>query len=366
MLFVLNCLGVGGSEIKIIKIANALAKDGVAIDLAYLNPPDTSRKTVDSAVNVIDLKRRGTYSIPSLKRLRTVVKREQKTLIVVNLYPLLYAVPAVMLSKRGNRQAIAMVNTSVSMDADLPNEGLYAKFLARCDRIVFGCIAQQNGWIDKHKTPANRANVIYNGVDSVYYAQTNTGTEGQQLRKKLGIPADALVVGGTGRLAPEQSFDLLIDALARLRAAGRNASVLLIGRGDEREALEIHAGKSGVSRDVHFLGLQEDVRPAMSAMDVFVLPSSAVETFSNAALEAMSMGCAVVLSRIGGAAEMVVDGESGLLFPIGDVDALVDSLILLHDKPEMRRSLGAAARERIKARFEFTRMVDDYRRLENP
>jgi glycosyltransferase involved in cell wall biosynthesis len=55
-----------------------------------------------------------------------------------------------------------------------------------------------------------------------------------------------------------------------------------------------------------------------------------------------------------------------LLFPIGDVDALVDSLILLHDKPEMRRSLGAAARERIKARFEFTRMVDDYRRLENP
>ncbi len=99
-------------------------------------------------------------------------------------------------------------------------------------------------------------------------------------------------------------------------------------------------------------------------MDVFILPSSA-EIFSNAALEAMAMARAVVLSDIGGAAEMVQHGKSGMLFPTGDIDTLASILADLHASPEMRRSLGIAARRRVLELFRFADMVSRYATLQS-
>ena len=98
-------------------------------------------------------------------------------------------------------------------------------------------------------------------------------------------------------------------------------------------------------------------------MDIFVLPSSKIETFSNSALEAMAMGRAVVLSDIGGAAEMIENETSGLLFPIGDLDRLTDILNHLYCSDELRKQLGSAARERCVESFGFENMVEQYRNL---
>jgi glycosyltransferase involved in cell wall biosynthesis len=123
------------------------------------------------------------------------------------------------------------------------------------------------------------------------------------------------------------------------------------------------AEMAGVIDRVIFPGVLKDVRPAVSAMDVFVLPSRAVETFSNAALEAMSLARPVVLSNIGGAAEMVEHGKSGYLFEIEDSAVLAELLIELYDSEPMRDRIGQAARLRVMKQFHFEAMLDGYKAL---
>ena len=138
---------------------------------------------------------------------------------------------------------------------------------------------------------------------------------------------------------------------------------ILAGQGPEQAKLKKLASAKDIDEQVHFIGVQSDVRPALSAMDIFVLPSKAIETFSNAALEAMSMSRAVVLSEIGGAAEMVKDGQSGILFGVGDIDALTGVLTSLFDSSDMRERLGIAGRESVIATFSRENMVENYRKL---
>ena len=105
-----------------------------------------------------------------------------------------------------------------------------------------------------------------------------------------------------------------------------------------------------------------DVRPLLAACDTVALCSTAVETFSLAALEAMALGRPVVLSDIGGAAEMVRPGVEGFLFPAGDTAALVGRLAALADA-DVRSPMGAAARETVLARFSEDAMVERYEAL---
>jgi glycosyltransferase involved in cell wall biosynthesis len=262
-----------------------------------------------------------------------------------------------------NVKAIGLINTSESIGKERLVENLYVLFLKQCDRIIFGCEDQRRVWVEKHKLSRDRSQVIYNGVDSTFYSPDCVVEESELLRRKLGIPDDAKIIGSVGRFRTEKSFDHLIMALAKLNRTGRESYGLLVGQGEEEQRLRQLAIEEGVGDKVIFLGIQRDVRAALSIMDVFVLPSSAVETFSNAALEAMAMARPVVLSDIGGAAEMIERGTSGMLFPVGNIDALVTILISLHDSTEARQALGSAARERVVQLYGFSDFVDQYKGL---
>jgi glycosyltransferase involved in cell wall biosynthesis len=100
----------------------------------------------------------------------------------------------------------------------------------------------------------------------------------------------------------------------------------------------------------HFQPAVPNVAPWLRAMDIFVLPSLS-EALSNSLMEAMGCGCCPVASRAGGNPELVTDGESGLLFPVGDAEALAARLALLLDDPPYRRRLAAQAERRIQEHF---------------
>ena len=151
----------------------------------------------------------------------------------------------------------------------------------------------------------------------------------------------------------------LVEAIARVRARGIPARALFIGDGPMRPAVEARAAALGIAEHVLITGLQQDVRPLVAACDATVLCSTAVETFSLAALEAMALGRPVVHADIGGAAEMVRHGREGFLFPVGDTPALVERLAALAD-PALRSRMGAQARASVEARFGESAMVDRY------
>ena len=106
-----------------------------------------------------------------------------------------------------------------------------------------------------------------------------------------------------------------------------------------------------MARTIHVLGYRNDAPALTAACDVFVLPSTKREGLARSLIEAMAYGVAPVVTDCGGSPELVVDGVSGIVVPVRDVPALAAALKRLHDDPELRRRMGAAARERIRNDF---------------
>jgi glycosyltransferase involved in cell wall biosynthesis len=208
--------------------------------------------------------------------------------------------------------------------------------------------------------------VIYNGVRLEQFAGYDSDAMASQYRQRWAIPAGRFVLGSVGRLARIKNYGVLIEALAQLRARQIDAQLLLVGDGDTRAELQQLAARLCVAEFVTFAGEVPDVRPALAAMDVFALPSRD-ETFSNAALEAMAMARPVVLSDVGGAAEMLTDGVEGYL--VGAQSAQVDivqRLLTLCGDKQRRAAMGLAAQRRVSAQFSAEAMFLRYRDKLNP
>jgi glycosyltransferase involved in cell wall biosynthesis len=363
-LLLISDLGIGGSERKSVRIANALRQAGHYIHLAYLNAPDTLRGSLDPALPVLHLERTGKFSLPALGRLKRYLAEQRISHVAcVNLYPLLYAQAAAwQLGKRAPVVSAQVNTTEFRTRRDERQMIVYAPLLRRTKHLVFGCRVQQDRWVERYRLPAANSGVIYNGVDLDCFDTAAIAQTREQLRLRYGLPADAFVAVSVGQLRPEKQQVHLVQAVAALVSHSLPVRVLLVGEGGERASIERCIAGLGVREHVRLLGAIDDVRPVLKAADAFVLTSTAVETFSNAALEAMAMGLPVVLSNIGGAAEMVDTGRSGFLYPPGEITMLTQHLAALAANTDLARSMGQAARTRAE-RFDFTTMVDAYRRL---
>ena len=135
--------------------------------------------------------------------------------------------------------------------------------------------------------------------------------------------------------------------------------LVLIGDGQDRpEALHV-ARSLGVERDVLFLGMQDDVAALLSVADLFLLPSEQ-EAFGLAALEAMSCGVPVIATAVGGLPEVVEDGTSGFLLPVGDVAGMADAALTLLTDSARHRAFRESARTRAVTQFDTSLIVPQY------
>ena len=150
----------------------------------------------------------------------------------------------------------------------------------------------------------------------------------------------------------------LIAAFAEVRRT-HEALLILVGDGPERSRIEADVRERGLGAAVCFLGKQLNFLEVLQHADLFLLPSES-ESFGLAALEAMSCGVPVIASRTGGLPEVVDDGVTGLLHPVGDVPAIAAAIrLLLGDEP-LHRRMSAAARQRVEGRFAREPMIDRY------
>jgi len=203
---------------------------------------------------------------------------------------------------------------------------------------------------------AERARVIPNGID---LAPWTDAPDPADARERLGLDKDAFVIGSVGRLHPQKGYDFLLDAIEQVAPDVPEAVAAIAGYGPLREHLETRCADLGVESRVRFLGYRSDVTTALAAFDVFVLPSL-WEGMSNAILEAMAASKPVVATAVDGNVEQVVDGETGLLVPPADGDALAGALLkLARDRAKARR-MGEAGRRRVEREFPVARMVASY------
>jgi glycosyltransferase involved in cell wall biosynthesis len=159
-----------------------------------------------------------------------------------------------------------------------------------------------------------------------------------ELRRELRLDGDALVFAG--RLGPQKAVGVLLEALSGVDGV----SLVVAGDGPERAGLERRATELGVDGRVRFLGgvPRETVLQLFAAADASVLPS-AWENFPHTVVEALSVGCPVIATSVGGVPEVVRDGENGLLVAPNDAPALRDAIQRFFSDPELRQRLAAAA-----------------------
>lgn len=203
---------------------------------------------------------------------------------------------------------------------------------------------------------------IHNGVDPARFNPAARALHRDTTRMRLGLSPDDYVIGQSAAFRLEKNHVQSVQALADLRAQGHRAHLLLLGDGPGRGAIEAKIQAQNLGDAVIFAGRQSDVVPWLAAFDVGILTSTAIETFSLAALEVMSMGIPAVLSDIGGASEMVRSGENGYLFAVNDTLALTAALSELAD-PAARARMGDAAVRQSVERFSRTTMIDRYEQL---
>ncbi|QQE76783.1 N-acetyl-alpha-D-glucosaminyl L-malate synthase BshA [Alicyclobacillus sp. SO9] len=156
-----------------------------------------------------------------------------------------------------------------------------------------------------------------------------------------------------------------IDDLVRMFKLVRNrveARLLLVGEGPELNAIRDMVQSESLERDVFFLGNQDDVAPLFNAADLFCLPSQK-ESFGLVALEAMASGVPVIGSTAGGIPEVVQQGKSGFLAPVGDIRAMADYAVRLLQNPAEYQRMSAAARSRAVEEFQMESKVKEYESL---
>jgi glycosyltransferase involved in cell wall biosynthesis len=197
--------------------------------------------------------------------------------------------------------------------------------------------------------------VVPNGVDLRRFGPDPRARAA--VRRELGVPEGAWLVGTVGRLVDVKDQALLVRAASR---AGHD--LLLVGDGPERAALERLVAKLGAHSRVRFAGERADVPRLLAALDLFALTSRS-EGLPLVLPEAMATGLPVVATRVGGVPQVVDDGETGFLVDPGDEPALVARLEDFAADPTRARAFGARARGVALARFSLGRMASAYEAL---
>jgi glycosyltransferase involved in cell wall biosynthesis/ribosomal protein S18 acetylase RimI-like enzyme len=213
-----------------------------------------------------------------------------------------------------------------------------------------------------------RSHLLGNGTDLGRFDPALVPAErAAALRRELGLPADALVVGAVGRLVAEKGYRELFAAARAVRRADPRVRFVAVGAPDLDKADAIdQAELARAAGDVLVTGWRDDVRDLLAVMDVFVLASWR-EGMPRSAIEAAAMGRAMVLTDIRGCREVARHDREALLVPPRDPDALAGAISRLAVDPALRQRLGAAARDRALERFSEAkvadRVVEHYRRL---
>ena len=212
--------------------------------------------------------------------------------------------------------------------------------------------------------PKERIALIPNGVMLPESSGIDSESR-QRARNALGYGWDRIAVF-VGRLAWEKGLFVLLDAWKEVASKLPNAGLVLVGDGgtfrNVEEELKGKAQALGLGDSVLFAGLHEDVMPMVQAANVLVQPSFS-EGMSNAVLEGMASGRAIVATDLPSNCELITSGESGYLTPSGQPKPLAEALLLALDSPEKTDRMGLKARQTIERKYSFERVADQYRLL---
>jgi glycosyltransferase involved in cell wall biosynthesis len=357
---ILHALRVGGAEVLAARLARQLREQYRFLFVCLDDLGTLGEELAKEGFAVHVLGRRPGLDWRCMLRLAGLLRREGVQLLHAHQYtPFFYAATARWLSGR-----VPVLFTEHGRHfPDYPRrKRMLANrlLLNRHDRIVGVGQAVRQALIDNEGIAAERAQVIYNGIDLSPY---RNGVPSRELtRKNMGVEPGDFVIMQVARL------DYLKDHATALRTLGRvvkqlpRARLVLVGEGPELEKIQEHIHQSELAAHVRLLGLRKDVAQLLPAADLFLLTSIS-EGIPLTVIEAMAARLPVVATRVGGLGEIITEEATGLLAPSGDDEALAKHILRLAEDPSQRAHMGQLGRERALAKFSEPQMHAGYQKL---
>ncbi len=336
-------------------IATGLTRKCVRVSLIELRPGNEPTWLGEfPGVTYRSLNAAGKMQYPlAVRRLAQFLKDEKVDILHTHLF---YSGLIGVLTKRlGSRSIVALMRHHTSVVRMLGS-----RFHVRADKWM----AEK---ADHVMTVSNAAKAYMHDVDGIkrdievvhlgfdYERLAPSAIERLSVRRELGFADDDLVIGYVANFANGKGHIQLIEAFEKILAAVPNVRLVFAGRGEILEVNEA-AAKFPAGKIV-FAGWQSDIASFLNAVDIFVQPSLS-EAFSQVIMEAMGVGLPVIATKVGGASEVILSGENGVLIEPSDVSAISSEVIRLSRDSELRQRIGVAARKTVTENFRAEQMVE--------
>jgi len=355
VLFIVPSLRRAGAEAQIIDLVNAIDPERFEIhllaferDLAQLDRVDQSRVRFHHVV------RRSKYDTSFIGEIAALVDEFHIELIHCTLQFSLLVAWLARAKARRSPQLVAAIHTTLNrgVKEELHDRLMYQWLLRACAGVIFVCHNQAEYWYRRYAFLKDRSRVVYNGVDISRYERSEA--MGNEFRHQYGIADSVFLIGCIAGFRPEKGHQILVDAIKQVSG---DVVLVLAGEGETRAIVEGKVRENGLQDRVRFVGNLSDVRPLLSACDLTVLASTAVETFSIAMLESMAMGVPMLATDIGGLSEAILPGQTGVLVQPGDVGELAVAIQKLVEQSDLVKEMGRRARALVEQEFSVNVMA---------
>jgi sugar transferase (PEP-CTERM/EpsH1 system associated) len=349
-------LRMGGTELGVIKLVNALSTQHFVAAVCSSRPPDEGlEQMLNPRIRLLELNRRDGNDPRFIIQLARLFRRERPDIVHTHSWgTLCEGLVAAQLA----RVPVFIHGEHGTMETRPRNLTIQRWAWGRADAVLSVSSRLADDLARTIGFPRQRIRVIRNGIDTRRFHPQNRGNA----RRAFGLVDGDLVLGSIGRLVAVKDHATFVDSLASLRSRGRRCKALVAGDGPLMGALRERVAAHQLAEDVSFLGNRPDIHTVLAACDIFVLTSTS-EGLPNTILEAMATALPVVSTRVGGAEELVDEGSTGFLVTPGNPEAVADAIEGLARDERLRLAMGVAGRRRAVDEFSLETMTTAYENM---
>lgn len=318
-----------------------MAKLGVEVTLMTQGDADYVPRFKEHGINIIDFHPTKKFQWSAIKRIRKEIQAGgfdavymfNNKAITNGLFAAI-GLNVKMVSYRGQTGNIKRIDPSSYLTHMHP----------RLDGILCVANAVRDDLRQQVFLPKERVTTVYKGHDLDWYQDTPADLS------QFGIPEDAFVFGCVANARPRKGLPVLLAATHKLPKES-NIHILLVGGGMDTDEIKAQIDASPLAGRIHLAGFRTDAPALIAGCDASILPSTKREGLPKTVIEAMVYEKAPIVADTGGSAELIVDGESGIVVPPGDEDALAKAMLTMWQDPEKTQQMGKLAKVRINEHF---------------
>lgn len=357
---------VGGGEKQLVEVAKAASREGMEVTVAYISGSSFEGLLKAERIDSTPLSQMRSNPVAAVWALKRICRERRIDLIHTHsffnsfsgrLAGRLIRVPVVTTvhCQPGAAKRTGLIKRVLWFSREKIERAMArytSSFIAVSEAVAEGLVRQG---VSRQKIV-----VIPNGIDAL------------EVRKSAAMERDQrpqgqgrLRIGTVARLDPAKGIEILIEAAGILRDRDLSFEAVVVGDGPERQPIEELVRRLGLEQQIVFHGYLDNPFAVLATFDIYVV-SSHEEGFGFTVLEAMALGRPVIATRVGGLVDLIEDGETGLLVPPGEPQALADAIEVLADDPDLRKRFADEAGkvlERFSVETMCARTIDVYRGL---